>query len=106
MLKKWTAKICTGFLVSLTLGTQALAAEVNLYSARKENLVKPLLERFTADTGIRVNLVTGKADALLKRLWLNSGQYPNWGEHPAWDRILMAKQVMADCARYNSSRLS
>ncbi len=43
-------------------------AEVNLYSARKENLIKPLLERFTAETGIKVNLVTGKADVLLKRL--------------------------------------
>ena len=44
------------------------AEEVNLYSARKEKLIKPLLDRFTAETGIRVNLVTGKADALLKRL--------------------------------------
>jgi len=42
--------------------------EVNLYSARKEELIKPLLDRFTAQTGIKVNLVTGKADALLKRL--------------------------------------
>ena len=46
----------------------AAGGEVNLYSARKENLIKPLLERFTAETGIEVNLVTGKADALLKRL--------------------------------------
>ncbi|MET0067834.1 MAG: Fe(3+) ABC transporter substrate-binding protein [Candidatus Thiodiazotropha sp.] len=43
-------------------------AEVNLYSARKENLIKPLLDRFTEQTGIQVNLVTGKADALLHRL--------------------------------------
>jgi iron(III) transport system substrate-binding protein len=42
--------------------------EVNLYSARKEELIKPLLDRFTEQTGIKVNLVTGKADALLKRL--------------------------------------
>jgi len=42
--------------------------EVNLYSARKEELIKPLLDRFTAQTGTRVNLVTGKADTLLKRL--------------------------------------
>ncbi len=48
--------------------TPALAAEVNLYSARKENLIKPILDRFTAQTGIAVNLVTGSADALLKRL--------------------------------------
>lgn len=44
------------------------AEEVNLYSARKEKLIKPLLDRFTAETGIQVNLVTGKADALLQRL--------------------------------------
>lgn len=42
--------------------------EVNLYSARKEALIKPLLDDFTTQTGITVNLVTGKADALLKRL--------------------------------------
>ena len=45
-----------------------LADEVNVYSARQEDLIKPLLDRFTADTGITVNLVTGKADALLQRL--------------------------------------
>ena len=44
------------------------ASEVNLYSARKENLIKPLLDRFTEQTGIKVNLVTGKADALFASL--------------------------------------
>lgn len=43
-------------------------AEVNVYSARKEALIKPLLERFEQETGIEVNLVTGDADALIKRL--------------------------------------
>ncbi|MCW8825797.1 MAG: extracellular solute-binding protein, partial [Gammaproteobacteria bacterium] len=42
--------------------------ELNLYSARKEALIKPLLDQFTQETGIKVNLVTGKADALLQRL--------------------------------------
>ncbi|RLA38337.1 MAG: Fe(3+) ABC transporter substrate-binding protein [Gammaproteobacteria bacterium] len=59
-------------LTALALATPSLPAlaanEVNLYSARKEELIKPLLDRFTAETGITVNLVTGKADALLKRL--------------------------------------
>lgn len=51
------------------MDTAAVAAEeVNLYSARKEALIKPLLDRFTEQTGIEVNLVTGKADALLQRL--------------------------------------
>ncbi len=62
------------FTILLGLGSVFLiaqglnAAEVNLYSARKEALIKPLLDKFTAQTDIRVNLVTGKADALLKRL--------------------------------------
>jgi iron(III) transport system substrate-binding protein len=42
--------------------------EVNVYSARKEQLIKPLLTDFTQLTGIKVNLITSKADALLKRL--------------------------------------
>ncbi|MGB5737637.1 MAG: Fe(3+) ABC transporter substrate-binding protein [Thiohalocapsa sp.] len=56
--------------LSLTLPSAPVLAadEVNLYSARKEDLIKPLLDRFTAQTGIQVNLVTGKADALLQRL--------------------------------------
>ncbi len=48
--------------------TAAEGGEVNLYSARKEALIKPLLDRFTEQTGITVNLVTGNADALLQRL--------------------------------------
>jgi len=44
------------------------AAEVNVYSARKEALIKPILDKFTATTNIQVNLVTGKADALISRL--------------------------------------
>lgn len=52
------------------------AEEVNLYSARKENLIKPLLDDFTKQTGIKVNLITGKADALLKRLQSEGKQSP------------------------------
>lgn len=50
--------------------------EVNLYSARKEQLIKPLLDKFTTQTGIKVNLVTGKADALLKRLSVEGKNTP------------------------------
>ena len=42
--------------------------EVNVYSSRKEALIKPILDQFTEATGIHVNLVTGKADALIERL--------------------------------------
>ncbi|MFK8012012.1 MAG: Fe(3+) ABC transporter substrate-binding protein [Marinicellaceae bacterium] len=43
-------------------------AEINVYSARKEALIKPLFIEFEKQTGIKVNLVTGKADALIERL--------------------------------------
>ncbi len=46
----------------------AHADEVNVYSARKEALILPLLKKFAAETGIGFNLITTKADALLKRL--------------------------------------
>ncbi|HEY7775428.1 MAG TPA: extracellular solute-binding protein, partial [Kineobactrum sp.] len=41
---------------------------MNIYSARQESLIKPLLDRFTAETGIEVKLVTAAGDALLARL--------------------------------------
>ncbi|WP_113908110.1 Fe(3+) ABC transporter substrate-binding protein [Aliidiomarina celeris] len=41
---------------------------VNIYSSRNEALVKPLLDEFTAETGIQVNLLTGSGDGLLTRL--------------------------------------
>lgn len=44
------------------------ASEVNVYSGRQEVLIKPLLDKFTERTGIKVNLVTGKGDALISRM--------------------------------------
>ncbi|WP_287420626.1 Fe(3+) ABC transporter substrate-binding protein [Reinekea sp.] len=54
--------------VVLTVGLQFANAEVNIYSARTEALIKPLLEQFTAQTGIKVNLVSGGDDELISRL--------------------------------------
>ena len=44
------------------------AQEVNIYSAREENLIKPILDRFSAESGIKVNLITGGADELTTRI--------------------------------------
>lgn len=54
-----------------------------MYSGRQEALIKPLLDKFTDETGIQVNLVTGKGDALISRLKAE-GQFS-----PA-DMIIMA----------------
>jgi iron(III) transport system substrate-binding protein len=58
----WVAALC------VVAGPLQAAEEVNVYSARKEHLIKPLLDRFASKTGVKVNLVTGKDDALLVRL--------------------------------------
>ena len=55
------------------LSLNSLAAEVNIYSARKENLIKPLLDKFSAETGIKTNLITAKADTLITRM-VNEGR--------------------------------
>lgn len=58
-------------------------AIINVYSARKEALILPLLQKFQAtfrdyhDTDIQVNLITGKADGLLKRIELEGKATPS-----------------------------
>jgi iron(III) transport system substrate-binding protein len=42
--------------------------EVNIYSARQEVLIRPLLDAFTQATGTKVNVVSGGEDALIERL--------------------------------------
>ncbi|AHE99398.1 Fe(3+) ABC transporter substrate-binding protein [Thioalkalivibrio paradoxus] len=72
-------KLVAAAALSAALGLPATAGadgEVNLYSARQENLIKPLLDDFTRDTGIRVNLLTGRADELLQRLRLEGRNSP------------------------------
>ncbi len=52
------------------------AGEVNIYSYRKERLIKPQLDAFKAATGIGYNLVTGKADALAQRIKAEGANTP------------------------------
>ncbi len=59
--------------VLASVSTHSIAAEVNVYSARKEKLIKPLLDKFSAETGIKTNLITAKADKLLTRM-VNEGR--------------------------------
>lgn len=59
-------------------GVVAAAAsdEVVVYSARKEHLIKPLFDAFTAETGIHVRYVTDKAGPLLARLQAEGANTP------------------------------
>ena len=64
-------------LISGTAGVrEVLAAEVNVYSGRKEALIRPVLDRFTEQTDIMVNLVSGKAGQLRERLLVEGRNSP------------------------------
>ncbi len=48
--------------------------QLNLYSARQEVLMKPLINDFERKTGIQVNIVAAKANQLINRI-LKEGEY-------------------------------
>lgn len=64
----WHKRLIWLVLIFMAGPAGALAQEVNIYSARQEVLIKPLLDKFTEQTGIRVNMVAANADALVQRL--------------------------------------
>ncbi|MGV8832484.1 MAG: extracellular solute-binding protein [Devosia sp.] len=67
-----SARLAAALLTSMTLAGAAAPAfaqggEVNVYSYREQSLAQPLLDRFTAETGIKTNVLYG-GDGLLERL--------------------------------------
>ena len=54
--------------VSLIVSSFAVANEVNIFNARHYKADKELYSKFTNKTGIKVNLINGKASALEKRM--------------------------------------
>lgn len=63
-------------LFGAALATAAQGAELNIYSARQEALIRPQLDAFTKETGIKVNLVTGDAKELVQRLKAEGANSP------------------------------
>ncbi|XPV75129.1 MAG: extracellular solute-binding protein [Desulfovibrio sp.] len=66
MKKMITLSLVVFLVVAWTVS--AFASEVVVYSARKEHLIKPIFEAYTAKTGVEVKYITGKAGALLERI--------------------------------------
>ena len=54
--------------ILLSLTAPALADEVVVYSARNEQLIKPLFDAYTRETGVRIKFITDKEGPLLQRL--------------------------------------
>jgi len=60
-------KLIAGLILALSVQTVLAAEEVNVYSYRQPALIKPMLDVFTEQTGIKVNLVYAKK-GMLERL--------------------------------------
>ena len=61
----------------LTLAAQAVqAAEVVVYSARNEQLIKPLFDAYTRETGVQVKFITDKEGPLMARLMAEGKNTP------------------------------
>ncbi len=58
--RQWFRALTLTGVASLVAGT-AFAEEVNLYTYREAKLVQPLLESFTGDTGIKVNIISASS---------------------------------------------
>ncbi len=69
--------------VSLFFISSAQAEQVVVYSARIEQLIKPMFDAFTRDTGIKVRYTTDKEGALLARLKAE-------GKHTPADMLITA----------------
>lgn len=59
-----------------TIAATAMAAEVNVYSSRHYDSDDALYDKFTAETGITVNRIEGKADELIARLSAEGANSP------------------------------
>ena len=57
----------SALILSLFVSTFTIANEVNIFNARHYKADAELYSKFTAATGIKVNLINGKAGALEKR---------------------------------------
>ncbi|MBI1206053.1 MAG: extracellular solute-binding protein [Azospirillum sp.] len=70
-LARFLAMVLLAVAVSTGLPAAAIAetaGEVNVYSARHYDVDRALYSNFTAETGIRVNLIEGKEDELIERI--------------------------------------
>jgi len=59
--------LVAALMMSVAAGS-SFAADLTVYSARKEHLIKPLFDAYTARTGVDIEYITDKAGPLLQRI--------------------------------------
>jgi iron(III) transport system substrate-binding protein len=71
-------QLSIGGLLAAVLSAPVVASadEVVVYSARNEHLIKPLFDRYTAESGVTIKYITDKAGPLLQRLKAEGARSP------------------------------
>ena len=52
------------------------SSELTVYTSRQPQLIEPIVEQFTNETGIKVNLLSGNAQELMERIDIEGGDSP------------------------------
>ena len=65
-----------GILALLLLAAPAWSVELTVYTARNEQLIKPVFDRYTQETGTTVRFLTDKEGPLLARLQAEGKRTP------------------------------
>ncbi len=63
-------------MAALGVASSALAQDVVVYSARNEQLIKPLFDAYTKQTGVNIKFVTDKEGPLMERLKAEGANTP------------------------------
>jgi iron(III) transport system substrate-binding protein len=74
-MKRFTAMLCASATM-LGFASSAFAEEVVVYSARNEQLIKPLFDAYTKQTGVTVKFITDKEGPLMERLKAEGANTP------------------------------
>lgn len=74
LIKRWAVTTLVASLAAVA--APVMADDITVYSSRNEQLLKPLLDRFTQDNGTSVKLLTANEGALLARLAAEGSSTP------------------------------
>lgn len=74
-LQRLSGILLTGTMLTMTVTTYA-ANEIVVYSARNEQLIKPLFDAYTKETGTNIKFLTDKEGALLQKLKAEGSNTP------------------------------
>lgn len=65
---RFTTLLCATLACAAGFSAPLQASEVVVYSARNEQLIKPLFDAYTKETGVKITFVTDKEGPLMQRL--------------------------------------